>query len=68
MRGLIRLYYSHFRLAVAEINGTAGMLLWDGEALVGVTTFEIRENQIYEIHHILNPDKLVYIQQLQIKG
>lgn len=44
------------------------MLLWDGEALVGVTTFEIRENQIYEIHHILNPDKLVYIQQLQIKG
>ncbi len=69
LRGLIRLYYSHLRLSVAEINGTAGMLIWHGETLVGVTTFEVRENQIYTMHDILNPDKIVYIQQqLQVKG
>jgi RNA polymerase sigma-70 factor, ECF subfamily len=69
LRGLTRLYYSHVRISVAEINGTVGMLMWLDDLLVGVTAFEIRDNQISEIYDMLNPDKLAYIRrQLQGKG
>ncbi len=67
LRGLMRLYYSHVRFSVAEINGTPGVLIWLDDSLVGVTVFEIRDNQIYEIYDMLNPDKLVYMRQ-QLQG
>jgi hypothetical protein len=36
---------------------------------VGVTVFEIGDEQIYEMYDVLNPDKLAYIRrQLQGKG
>jgi RNA polymerase sigma-70 factor (ECF subfamily) len=68
LSGLMRLYYSHMRFSVAEINGAIGMLMWHGGSLVGVIAFEIRDEQISEMYDMLNPDKLAYIRrQLKYK-
>jgi RNA polymerase sigma-70 factor, ECF subfamily len=67
LSGLMRLYYPHFHFSVAEINGTVGVLMWHGDSLVGVTVFEIRDEQIYEMYDVLNPDKLAYIRR-QLQG
>jgi RNA polymerase sigma-70 factor, ECF subfamily len=53
----------NFRFSIAEINGTLGILVWGGDRLFEVACVEMTEEHIYGIQHVVNPDKLAYVQQ-----
>lgn len=56
--------YPNLRFAPATINGAPGMLVWDGETLIGaIMAGEMSEQRIHSLYLVLNPDKLAYIQR-----
>lgn len=66
LSGLMRKFYPRLRFIPAEVNGAMGILIWEGEQLVSVMSFEMTEEHIYAIREVLNPDKLTYMmRQLQ---
>jgi len=57
---------ANFSLTLEEVNGAPAFLLWIGETLLSVVTFEVNGNRIQGIRNVMNPDKLAYIlRQLQ---
>ena len=51
-----------FTLAVADVNGEAGLLLWDGAGQpAGVMALEVADGQIVAIRSVVNPDKLTHL-------
>lgn len=66
LRGLARLapsQYPDLRLAVAAINGAAGVLAWSGETLIAAFGFEVAGDRITKVYIVLSPDKLRYVQR-----
>jgi RNA polymerase sigma-70 factor (ECF subfamily) len=49
------------RVEIFEINGAPGLLVWQGEALLAVITFEMADGQIQSIYNVINPDKFAYL-------
>ena len=45
-------------IALANINGSCGIVLRTDDRILGVAAFAIRDHQIVEIDIVLNPDKL----------
>ncbi len=59
---------ANLALTFEDVNGDPAVLLWIGDSLYAVTTFEIADGRIQAIHSILNPDKLMHItRQLQAR-
>lgn len=59
---------SDLALTFENVNGSPTVLMWTGETLFAVTTFDVVAKRIQGIYNILNPDKLVYItRQLQAR-
>ncbi len=57
-----------FSLTLEEINGSPAFLLWIGDSLLSVVTFEVIDDRIQGIRNVMNPDKLAYIlRQLQAR-
>ncbi len=55
-------------VTVEEVNGNLALLIWEKEKLTLVLTFENADEQhIQEMHTVLNPDKLAYIER-QLAG
>lgn len=52
---------SDFSLTLEEINGSPAFLLWIGDSLLSVVTFEVIDDRIQGIRNVMNPDKLAYI-------
>lgn len=52
---------ANLTLAFEDVNGDRAVLLWMGDSLYAVTTFDIADGRIQAMHSILNPDKLMYI-------
>ncbi|MFJ8084674.1 RNA polymerase sigma-70 factor [Streptomyces sp. NPDC096205] len=61
--GVADRYLDGVRFALAEVNGSSALLAWDGDRLIGVSTFELRDGLITEGRTVLNPDKLEYAQR-----
>jgi RNA polymerase sigma-70 factor (ECF subfamily) len=62
--GLVRKYATmNLSFSIAAINGALGILVWTGDVLFEIACLEMTEERIYGIRHIVNPDKLTYIQQ-----
>ena len=56
------------KVTIEEVNDSPAVIMWIGEALYTVLTFEIVDGKIQALRGILNPDKLSYIgRQLQAK-
>jgi RNA polymerase sigma-70 factor (ECF subfamily) len=49
------------RFDVARVNGEPALLIWLGESLLDVVTFELSATHIVGIRLVLNPDKLAYL-------
>ncbi len=65
---LARKVPANLALAFEDVNGDPAVLLWMGDSLYSVLTFDIVEGRIQAIRNILNPDKLMYItRQLQVR-
>jgi RNA polymerase sigma-70 factor (ECF subfamily) len=54
-------------VTLAEINGSPAILFWDEGSLAGVMSLTLCAGGIQEIYALLNPEKLVYLQQ-QLAG
>ena len=54
-------------VSIEEVNGSSAMLLWIGDALYAVVTFDVIDGKIQAIRDVLNPDKLRYVGQ-QLAG
>lgn len=71
LSGILRIapsQYPNLRLAPATINGAPGILVWNGEALIGaIIAGEMSDQRIHMLYLVLNPDKLAYIQR-QMQG
>ena len=66
--GLARKAPATLALSIAEVNGSPAALLWQGDTLYSVMTFDVLDGRIKAIRNVLNPDKLDYIErQLQIQ-
>ncbi|MFI9153166.1 RNA polymerase sigma-70 factor [Streptomyces sp. NPDC053367] len=61
--GVAERYLGGVRFTLAEVNGGVALLAWDGERLVSVSSFELRDGLISEAHTVMNPDKLDYLQR-----
>lgn len=59
--GFYRLVPPETRIEITEINGAPGLLFWQREALLGVTTFEMADGRIQSIYSVINPDKFAYL-------
>jgi len=59
---------SDFSLTLEEVNGSPAFLLWIGDSLLSVVTFEVIGDHIQGLRNVMNPDKLAYIlRQLQAR-
>jgi RNA polymerase sigma-70 factor (ECF subfamily) len=59
--GFNRFRTEHSRAEFAEVNGSLAILLWEGETLINVMNFASDGERIYEIHNVVNPDKLQHL-------
>jgi RNA polymerase sigma-70 factor (ECF subfamily) len=59
--GFYRLAPPERRIEIAEINGAPGLLTWQGETLLGVTTFQMADGRIQSIYNVINPNKFAYL-------
>ncbi|MBV9228591.1 MAG: RNA polymerase sigma-70 factor [Chloroflexi bacterium] len=55
-------WYPDVHLTLAQVNGTAGLLVWSSETLLSVWTCEVTEGHISALYEVVNPDKLAYMQ------
>lgn len=46
-----------------EVNGASAVLMWAGEALVGVVAFEYRDGLVAGARTVMNPDKLDFVRR-----
>jgi RNA polymerase sigma-70 factor (ECF subfamily) len=67
LSGLLR-QFPHVRWQTANVNGGASILVWDKETLLSVLTCEMTAERIVTLYEIINPDKLVYIQQQALQA
>lgn len=49
------------RFTLEVINGVPSYVLWMGEQLFGVLSFDIEDGKIVALRNVLNPDKLEYL-------
>ncbi|MGC0333274.1 RNA polymerase sigma-70 factor (TIGR02957 family) [Streptomyces sp. SAI-170] len=61
--GVAERYLDGVRFTLAEVNGSSALLAWDGDRLIGVSSFELRDGLITEGRTVLNPDKLEFAQR-----
>lgn len=55
-----------FTLAMAPVNGSLALVVWNGDQLDTLYAFQMADNQVTSIEAIRNPDKLTYAaRQLQ---
>lgn len=59
--GFNRFRTEQSRAEFAEVNGSLAILLWEGETLINVMNFASDGERIYEIHNVVNPDKLQHL-------
>jgi RNA polymerase sigma-70 factor (ECF subfamily) len=59
--GLNRMRTAQTRSTIADINGAPAILIYEGELLIVVMTFVNDGEKIYELHNVLNPDKLGHL-------
>jgi len=59
--GLARKAAADLAVSIEDVNGSPAALLWMGEALYSVVTFDVADERITAIRHILNPEKLEYV-------
>ncbi len=52
---------ANLMLSFGDVNGSPAVLMWTGEKLFAVSTFDIAGGRIQCNRNILNPDKLAYI-------
>lgn len=50
------------RAEIATVNGSTGMLLWNGERLDSVIGFDVLDGKVVRIHAVRNPAKLAAAQ------
>lgn len=57
--GLASRYMSpSHRAEIATVNGSVGLLLWDGEKLDSVIGFDVLDGKVVRVHAVRNPAKL----------
>ncbi len=61
--GLARKPPADLLLTFEDVYGSPAALIWTGDSLYAVITFEVDDSQIRAIRGVLNPDKLVYIRR-----
>jgi RNA polymerase sigma-70 factor (ECF subfamily) len=63
---LVRKVPADLRITFEEVNGQPAIIMWIGDAVYNVVSFEVADGKIQAFRGILNPDKLAYIaRQLQ---
>jgi RNA polymerase sigma-70 factor (ECF subfamily) len=63
LAGLLRLAPPGTRYSSAEVNGAPALLVWVGERLVNVTTFEVEDGVVTRSYAVVNPHKLTYLHE-----
>lgn len=61
LAGLLKRFAAGVDFTVAEVNGASALAAWEGDALVGVVSFELREGLIANVRAVVNPDKLEFV-------
>ncbi len=54
-----------FRVETSQLNGQTGLIIYWGENLYTVVDFEFDNGHISQLHLVVNPDKLAYLQKSQ---
>ena len=49
------------RAEIATVNGSVGLLLWDGERLDSVIGFDVLDGKVVRVHAVRNPAKLATV-------
>jgi len=49
---------SRYRVEIADVNGSIGVLLWDAERLDSVIGFDVLDGKVQRVHAVRNPEKL----------
>ncbi|WP_416974661.1 RNA polymerase sigma-70 factor [Streptomyces sp. 4F14] len=65
--GVFRLHLAGATFTVVELNGAPGLLILDGDTLVGTVGVVCREGVVSEVRAVLNPDKLAFVRR-QLAG
>ncbi|MEV0181102.1 sigma factor-like helix-turn-helix DNA-binding protein [Streptomyces sp. NPDC050625] len=60
--GAVR-FMAGFSYTAAEVNGASALVVRDGDALVGVVCFEVRDGLIAHARAVVNPDKLDFVRR-----
>jgi RNA polymerase sigma-70 factor (ECF subfamily) len=60
-QGIFRQRPDNMQVELVETNGTQSLLIRFGEQIFGVMNFTIANNQIQQVHTVLNPDKLHHL-------
>ncbi|MFF4546457.1 RNA polymerase sigma-70 factor [Streptomyces sp. NPDC001435] len=60
--GAVR-FAAGYSYTAAEVNGASALVVWDGDALVGVVCFETRDGLIAHARAVVNPDKLDFVRR-----
>ncbi|MFE1442883.1 RNA polymerase sigma-70 factor [Streptomyces sp. NPDC058739] len=61
--GISERYLSGITFTTAEVNGAAALIAWEGRQIVSVAAVEQRDGLITEVHNVLNPQKLDFVQR-----
>ncbi|MFI7343171.1 RNA polymerase sigma-70 factor [Streptomyces sp. NPDC050085] len=67
LAGIVEKYAAGWDMAIAEVNGAPAVVARSGDAIVGVTSFEMRDGVVLAGHTVMNPDKLGFVSR-QLAG
>nr|WSY56434.1 RNA polymerase sigma-70 factor [Streptomyces sp. NBC_00886] len=65
--GVVDRWATGLDFTAAEVNGESALVGWDGDRLVGVIVFELRDGLIAQVRAVVNPDKLGFVRR-QLAG
>lgn len=63
LAGATRTFLAGVDFTALEINGTTALALWEGDTLLAVVAFELRDGLIAHARAVVNPDKLDFVRR-----
>ncbi|MFE6624611.1 RNA polymerase sigma-70 factor [Streptomyces sp. NPDC008086] len=63
LAGATRTFLAGVDFTAVEINGATALAAWEGDTLLSVTTFDVRDGLLARAWAVVNPDKLDFVRR-----
>ncbi|MCF1594207.1 RNA polymerase sigma-70 factor [Streptomyces muensis] len=63
LAGATRTFLAGVEFTAVEINGAAALAAWEGDTLLSVTAFDVRDGLVAHAWAVVNPDKLDFVRR-----